>query len=172
MRYKLGHRVHNSCASGSARRCSSAQSEPLRRRKAEWFETAQTRAWRPFQPRKRDEHNGSFASHANGDTCHMFGTRLRNRGGRRSSPSKNNLDASYTISFARVRVGDITASLVLGDTAYKISARGRAWGPGILTVGARKPLSRPQEICVRLTTPGHPPDCRYELAALTKKTFA
>ena len=88
MRYKLGHRVHNSCASGSARRCSSAQSEPLRRRKAEWFETAQTRAWRPFQPRKRDEHNGSFASHANGDTCHMFGTRLRNRGGRRSSTGR------------------------------------------------------------------------------------
>ena len=28
MRYKLGHRVANSCASGSARRCSSAQSEP------------------------------------------------------------------------------------------------------------------------------------------------
>ena len=40
--------------------------------------------------------------------------------------AENNLDASYTISFARVRVGDITASLVLGDTAYKISARGRA----------------------------------------------
>jgi Protein of unknown function (DUF3108) len=42
--------------------------------------------------------------------------------------AENNLDASYTISFARVRVGDITASLVLGDTEYKISARGRAGG--------------------------------------------
>ena len=87
-------------------------------------------------------------------TCLVLGFAIAAGGDQ--AQAENNLDASYTISFARVRVGDITASLVLGDTAYKISARGRAWGPGILTVGARKPLSRPQEICVRLTTPGHP----------------
>jgi hypothetical protein len=39
-----------------------------------------------------------------------------------------NLDASYTISFARIRVGDITANLVLGDTEYAITARGQAGG--------------------------------------------
>ena len=38
------------------------------------------------------------------------------------------LDASYTISFARIRVGDITATVVVGDSEYTISARGRAGG--------------------------------------------
>jgi uncharacterized protein DUF3108 len=42
--------------------------------------------------------------------------------------AESNLDASYTISFARIRVGDITASVVVGDTDYSISARGRAGG--------------------------------------------
>jgi hypothetical protein len=39
-----------------------------------------------------------------------------------------NLDASYTISFARIRVGDITATVVVGNSEYTISARGRAGG--------------------------------------------
>jgi hypothetical protein len=39
---------------------------------------------------------------------------------------ESSLDTSYIISFARVRVGEITASLVLGNTEYKISTRGRA----------------------------------------------
>jgi hypothetical protein len=39
-----------------------------------------------------------------------------------------NLEASYTISFARIRVGDITATVVMGDSEYAISARGRAGG--------------------------------------------
>jgi hypothetical protein len=39
-----------------------------------------------------------------------------------------NLDASYTISFARIRVGDITATVEFGDNEYAISARGRAGG--------------------------------------------
>src|SRR4029453_10403369 len=30
--------------------------------------------------------------------------------------AQGNLDASYTISFARIRVGDITATAVLGDS--------------------------------------------------------
>jgi hypothetical protein len=38
------------------------------------------------------------------------------------------LDASYTISFAHVRVGDITATGEFGDSEYVISARGRAGG--------------------------------------------
>ena len=38
------------------------------------------------------------------------------------------LDASYTITFARIRVGDITATVVVGDSEYTISARGRAGG--------------------------------------------
>jgi Protein of unknown function (DUF3108) len=42
--------------------------------------------------------------------------------------AEGNLDASYTISFARVRVGDITATVVVGDSEYAISARGRAGG--------------------------------------------
>jgi hypothetical protein len=39
-----------------------------------------------------------------------------------------NLEASYTISFARIRVGDLTATVVLGDSGYAISARGHAGG--------------------------------------------
>jgi hypothetical protein len=39
-----------------------------------------------------------------------------------------NLDASYTVSFGRIRVGEITATFVLGDKEYAISAHGRAGG--------------------------------------------
>ena len=42
--------------------------------------------------------------------------------------AQGKLDASYTISFARIRVGDITATVVLGDSEYAISARGHAGG--------------------------------------------
>src|SRR4029077_18120682 len=42
--------------------------------------------------------------------------------------AQGNLDASYTISFARVPVGEITASVVFGDSDYAISARARAGG--------------------------------------------
>jgi hypothetical protein len=42
--------------------------------------------------------------------------------------AESNLDASYTISFARIRVGDITATFVVGDSEYAISAHGRAGG--------------------------------------------
>jgi hypothetical protein len=42
--------------------------------------------------------------------------------------AEGNLDASYTISFARIRVGNITATVVFGDSEYAISARGRAGG--------------------------------------------
>jgi hypothetical protein len=37
-------------------------------------------------------------------------------------------DVSYTISFARIPVGDIAATVVFGDNEYAISARGRAGG--------------------------------------------
>jgi Protein of unknown function (DUF3108) len=42
--------------------------------------------------------------------------------------AQGNLDASYTISFARIPVGEITATVVFGDSEYAISARGRAGG--------------------------------------------
>ena len=42
--------------------------------------------------------------------------------------AQSNLDASFTISFARIRVGDIVASIVFGDRKYTISARGHAGG--------------------------------------------
>ena len=38
------------------------------------------------------------------------------------------LDASYTISFARIRVGDITATVAFGPTEYAMSARGELCG--------------------------------------------
>ena len=41
---------------------------------------------------------------------------------------EGNLDASYTISFARIPVGEITATVVFGDSEYAISARARAGG--------------------------------------------
>ena len=42
--------------------------------------------------------------------------------------AEGNLDANYTISFARIRVGEITATVVIGPNEYAISARGRAGG--------------------------------------------
>src|SRR5436190_15477888 len=42
--------------------------------------------------------------------------------------AEGNLDASYTISFARIRVGDLAATVVFGDKEYAISARGRVGG--------------------------------------------
>ena len=42
--------------------------------------------------------------------------------------AQGNLDASYTISFVRIPVGEITATVVFGDSEYAISARARAGG--------------------------------------------
>jgi hypothetical protein len=42
--------------------------------------------------------------------------------------AEGKLDASYTISFARIRVGDITATAAFDDSEYAISANGRAGG--------------------------------------------
>jgi hypothetical protein len=42
--------------------------------------------------------------------------------------AEGNLDASYTISFARIPVGEITATVVFGQIEYAISARARAGG--------------------------------------------
>jgi hypothetical protein len=42
--------------------------------------------------------------------------------------AEGKLDASYTISFARIRVGEIAATGVFGESEYAISARGRAGG--------------------------------------------
>jgi hypothetical protein len=42
--------------------------------------------------------------------------------------AEDNLNASYAVSFGRIRVGEITATFVLGDKEYAISARGRAGG--------------------------------------------
>ena len=57
------------------------------------------------------------------DLCHRVRTYPHNRARRAES-----LDASYTISFARIRVGDITATVVFGPTEYAMSANGRAGG--------------------------------------------
>jgi uncharacterized protein DUF3108 len=45
-----------------------------------------------------------------------------------SAHAETNLEASYTISFARIRVGAITATVAYGDSEYAISANGRAGG--------------------------------------------
>jgi Protein of unknown function (DUF3108) len=42
--------------------------------------------------------------------------------------AQGTLDASYTISFARIPVGEINATVVFGDSEYAISARARAGG--------------------------------------------
>src|SRR6516165_3630767 len=41
---------------------------------------------------------------------------------------EGNLDASYMISFARIPVGEITATAVFGQSEYAMSARARAGG--------------------------------------------
>jgi hypothetical protein len=41
---------------------------------------------------------------------------------------EGNFDASYTISFARIPVGEITATAVFGESEYAMSARARAGG--------------------------------------------
>jgi Protein of unknown function (DUF3108) len=48
--------------------------------------------------------------------------------GDRAAHAQGTLDASYTISFARIPVGEITATVVFGDREYAISARARAGG--------------------------------------------
>jgi hypothetical protein len=45
-----------------------------------------------------------------------------------SAQGEGNLDASYTISFARIPVGEITATAVFGQNEYAMSARARAGG--------------------------------------------
>ena len=45
-----------------------------------------------------------------------------------SAHGEGNLDASYTISFARIPVGELTATAVFGESEYAISARARAGG--------------------------------------------
>jgi hypothetical protein len=42
--------------------------------------------------------------------------------------AEGNLDASYTILFARIPAGDLAAIVVFGDKEYAISALGRAGG--------------------------------------------
>src|SRR5262245_40943039 len=42
--------------------------------------------------------------------------------------AQGTLDASYTISFALIPVGEITTTVVFGDSEYAISARARAGG--------------------------------------------
>src|SRR5207253_2363642 len=42
--------------------------------------------------------------------------------------AEGNLDASYTISFARIPVGEITVTAIFGQNEYAISARARAGG--------------------------------------------
>src|SRR6516164_10523689 len=45
-----------------------------------------------------------------------------------SAHGEGNLDASYTISFARIPVGELTATAVFGESEYAVSARARAGG--------------------------------------------
>src|SRR6516165_8973177 len=45
-----------------------------------------------------------------------------------SAHGEGNLDASYTVSFARIPVGEITATAVFGESEYAMSARARAGG--------------------------------------------
>src|SRR5262245_33757898 len=45
-----------------------------------------------------------------------------------SAHAEGNLDASYTISFARIPVGEITATAVFGESEYAMSVRARAGG--------------------------------------------
>jgi hypothetical protein len=42
--------------------------------------------------------------------------------------AEGNLDASYMISFARIRVGDLTTTIYVSNSEYAISARGHAGG--------------------------------------------
>src|SRR5215831_9996130 len=45
-----------------------------------------------------------------------------------SAHGEGNLDASYTISFARIAVGELTATAVFGESEYAMSAPARAGG--------------------------------------------
>ena len=42
--------------------------------------------------------------------------------------AEGKLDATYTISFARIPVGEITATVIFGDSEYTMSARAHAGG--------------------------------------------
>jgi Protein of unknown function (DUF3108) len=76
--------------------------------------------------------------------------------------AEGNFDASYTISFAHVRVGDITATVVVGDSEYTIFARGRVGG----VIKVLQGLS--QEAC-RHTLPVFDGHQRYDLKLAFKR---
>jgi hypothetical protein len=70
----------------------------------------------------------AFAHCSNDDSSHRLRVRAPDSALGDHAHGEGNLDAIYTISFARIRVGDITACVVVGDNEYAISARGRAGG--------------------------------------------
>src|SRR5512133_2862878 len=65
--------------------------------------------------------------------------------------AEGNLDASYTISFARIPVGEITATAVFGQNEYAISARARAGGvlKALWTAKPRSPPTAPSKAVIR-----------------------
>jgi hypothetical protein len=68
----------------------------------------------------------SFVRRSNRYSRHS--TRACDGGAQRSCIRWRKLDASYTISFARIRVGDITATGLFEKSEYAISARAHAGG--------------------------------------------
>ena len=73
--------------------------------------------------------------------------------------AEGKLDASYRISFARIPVGDITATVVFGDSEYTISARARAGGiMKVLWVDGEgfSPRAAPSRTVIRCRQISHP----------------
>jgi hypothetical protein len=65
--------------------------------------------------------------------------------------------SSRLVHTAGVTSGNVHDAKVMGSAIARCASRHRQErGPGVLAVGARTPVSRPQDTCVRLTTPGHP----------------
>src|SRR5262249_37329127 len=67
----------------------------------------------------------SFAHRPNNNSRRRLRIRVDNGD---SAHGEGSLDASYTISFARIPVGEITATAVFGESEYAMSARARAGG--------------------------------------------
>ena len=87
--------------------------------------------------------------------------------------TKGKLKARFAGSAAResracVSCREVSVRLSQGS----LSRHRQEQGPGVLAVGARQSVSRPQDTCVRLTTPGHPFPPVALAGGFDKKTFA
>src|SRR4029077_18726561 len=99
-------------------------------------------------------------------------------GGEGEGQTRRQADGPPACPQSQVRQGarESRACVSCREVPVRLSQGALSWhrqerSPGVLAVGARKPVSRPQDTCVRLTTRGPPIQhaARSEMVALPRK---